>query len=70
MKPTSEQTSNITHSVIPFLTEDLLTMRSSFFRYNTESSDAAPHPAAVDSSSAYGCVDWYIYPPTKSLSDS
>jgi hypothetical protein len=69
MKPASEQTRNITHSVIPFLTEDLLNMRS-FFRYTTESSDAAPHPAAADSSSAYGCVDWYIYPPTKSLSDS
>jgi hypothetical protein len=69
MKPTSEQTRNVTHSVIPFLTEDLLAMRSSFFRYTTESSDAALRPAAVDSSS-YGCVDWYIYPLTKSLSGS
>jgi len=23
------------------------------------------HPAAVDPASAYGCVDWYLYPDSK-----
>ncbi|HEY6922826.1 MAG TPA: hypothetical protein VI653_05110 [Steroidobacteraceae bacterium] len=39
----------------------------SFFRYQpTEPSDAlaASPPACVDPSTAYGCVDWFIYPDT------
>jgi hypothetical protein len=27
--------------------------------------DAAQHLAALDPSSAYGCVDWYLYPDPK-----
>jgi hypothetical protein len=69
MKPTSEQTRNAVLSAVPFLPEDLLTS-DSFFRYSTTLTErthdvAAPHPAAVDPSSAYGCVDWYIYPDSK-----
>jgi hypothetical protein len=39
----------------------------SFFRYTTEQTEVAagPRPAVVDPSSAYGCVDWYIYPDSK-----
>jgi hypothetical protein len=39
----------------------------SFFRYTTEQTEVAagPHPGVVDPSSAYGCVDWYIYPDSK-----
>ncbi|MGH8277387.1 MAG: hypothetical protein ACRETH_11900 [Steroidobacteraceae bacterium] len=39
----------------------------SFYRYTTEPSDAVAvsHPSAVDPSSAYGCVDWFIYPDPK-----
>ena len=64
MKPTSEQTRNGVLSAVPLLPEDLLNMKS-FFRCVTEpSSDVgpAPHPASVDPSTAYGCVDWFIYP--------
>jgi hypothetical protein len=68
MKPTSEQTRKGVLSAVPLLPEDLLKMRS-FFRYTpTESSDTVTvhRSAAVDPSSAYGCVDWYIYPDPKS----
>jgi hypothetical protein len=43
--------------------EDLLNMKS-FFRCVTEPSEAASaaHPASVDPSTAFGCVDWFIYP--------
>jgi hypothetical protein len=54
MKPTPEQTRNAVLSAVPF-PEDLL----------LKSEPVAPrsaHPLAVDPSSAYGCVDWYIYP--------
>jgi len=64
MKPTSEQTRKGVLSAVPsFMPEDLK-MRS-FFRYSpTEPSDAvaASRPATVDPSTAYGCVDWFIYP--------
>ncbi len=63
MKPTSEQTRKGVLSAVSRLPEGLLTMKSSF-RYPMELSDvaSAPHPAAVDPSTAYGCVDWFIYP--------
>ena len=66
MKPTSEQTRNGVLSAVPFLPEDLLNMRS-FFRYNPQPSDAsaAQHASAVDPLTAYGCVDWFIYPDAK-----
>jgi hypothetical protein len=67
MKPTSEQTRKGVLSAVPFLPEDLLKMRS-FNRYTPpEPSDADPasRSAAVDPSTAYGCVDWYIYPETR-----
>lgn len=66
MKPTSEQTRNGVLSAIPFPTEEALNMRS-FFCCTTERTEVAarPHPAAVDPSSAYGCVDWYLYPDSK-----
>lgn len=67
MKPTSEQTRKGVLSAIPFLPEDLLKMRS-FHRYDpTEPSEspAVPRSVVVDPSTAYGCVDWYIYPDTK-----
>ena len=66
MKPTSEQTRKGVLSAVPsYLPEDLK-MRS-FFRHNPtgpSSSDAvaASRPASVDPSTAYGCVDWFIYP--------
>lgn len=66
MKPTSEQTRNGVLSAVPFLPEDLLKMRS-FFRYNNQSPDtnAAQQSSAVDPHTAYGCVDWFIYPDSK-----
>jgi hypothetical protein len=66
MKPTSEQTRKGVLSAVPFPPEDLLNLTSSF-RYPIESSDAAmaPHPAVVDPSTCYGCVDWFIYPDPK-----
>ena len=64
MKPTSEQTRKGVLSAVPLLPEDLLKMRSFFYSNPTESSDTVTvhRSAAVDPSSAYGCVDWYIYP--------
>jgi hypothetical protein len=69
MKPTSEQTRHAVLSAVPFLPEDVLTCNS-FFRYSTSLTEraddvAAPHPAVADPSSAYGCVDWYMYPDSK-----
>lgn len=67
MKPTSEQTRKGVLSAVPFLPEDLIKM-TSFHRYiPTEPSDAveARRSTAVDPSTAYGCVDWYIYPDSK-----
>jgi hypothetical protein len=66
MKPTSEQTRNAVLLAVPF-PEELLILESSFRNTTTESADAvtATHPTAVDPSSAYGCVDWYIYPHSK-----
>lgn len=66
MKPTSEQTRNGVLSAVPFLPEDLLNMRS-FFRYSSQPPDAntTQHSSAVDPLTAYGCVDWFIYPDPK-----
>jgi hypothetical protein len=66
MKPTSEQTRNGVLAAVPFPPEEALNMKS-FFRYTTEQTEVAagPRPAVVDPSSAYGCVDWYIYPDSK-----
>ena len=65
MKPTSEQTRNGVLSTVPLLSDDLLAMKILFGR--TESSDTVPAPrsASVDPSTAYGCVDWYMYPDKK-----
>jgi hypothetical protein len=68
MKPTSEQTRNGVLSAVPLLPEDLLKMRS-FFRYlptETSATVTVHRSAAVDPSTAYGCVDWFIYPDPKS----
>lgn len=64
MKPTSEQTRKGVLSAVPSYMPENLKMRS-FFRSNpTGPSDAvaASRPASVDPSTAYGCVDWFIYP--------
>jgi hypothetical protein len=64
MKPTSEQTRKGVLSAVPSCMPEDLKMRS-FFRYNpTRPSDATPasRPVNVDPSTAYGCVDWFIYP--------
>ncbi len=71
MKPTSEPTRNGILSAVPF-PEELLTMTSVFRSTTTipateqsPSAAAGPHRTVVDSSSAYGCVDWYMYPDAK-----
>jgi hypothetical protein len=58
MKPTPEQTRNAVLSSVPF-PESLLTLKSETVATVHPTS---AHPIAVDPSSAYGCVDWYIYP--------
>jgi hypothetical protein len=63
MKPTSEQTVNGVLSAVPVLSEEDVLTLVSFSRHTIRSADdvTASHPA-VDPSSAYGCVDWYLYP--------
>ncbi len=56
MKPTPEQTRNAVLSAVPF-PEELLTKSEV-----AAIVPASARPLAVDPSSAYGCVDWYIYP--------
>jgi hypothetical protein len=68
MKPTSEQTRNAVLSAVPLLSQDLLAMKILFGYGAAESPEtraAAHQPAAVDPSSSYGCVDWYLYPDSK-----
>jgi hypothetical protein len=67
MKPTSEQTRKGVLSAVPFLPEDLLNGKS-FFRFNNAQpadAGATAHATAVDPLTAYGCVDWFIYPDPK-----
>jgi len=66
MKPTSEQTRKGVLSAVPSYMPEDLRMRS-FFRYDPArppDAVAASRPASVDPSTAYGCVDWFIYPDT------
>jgi hypothetical protein len=66
MKPTSEQTRNAVLSAVPILPEDLLVMKTLFGYGAAQTPEvASAHPAAVDPASAYGCVDWYLYPDSK-----
>ena len=58
MKSTFEQTRNGVLSAVPVLPEDLLNM-TSFFQMPEES---VTHLKPVDARTAYGCVDWFIYP--------
>jgi hypothetical protein len=58
MKPTPEQTRNAVLSAVPFPEELLLLKSEPVATVHLTSA----HPLAVDPSSAYGCVDWYIYP--------
>jgi hypothetical protein len=66
MKPTSEQTRNAVLSAVPVPPEDLQVMKT-LFGYGVAQTPevSSPHPVAVDPSSAYGCVDWYLYPDSK-----
>jgi hypothetical protein len=63
MKPTPEQTRNAVLSAVPF-PEELLLLKSEPVAPVHPSSG---HPPAVDPS-AYGCVDWYLYPDTAAKS--
>jgi hypothetical protein len=58
MKPTPEQTRNAVLSAVPF-PEELLLLKSEPV---AQVHPTSAHPPAVDPSSAYGCVDWYLYP--------
>lgn len=58
MKPTSEQTRNGVLSAVAVLPEDLLNM-TSFFQMPEE---PVIQVKPVDPRTAYGCVDWFIYP--------
>jgi hypothetical protein len=58
MKPTPEQTRNAVLSAIPFPEELLLLKSEPVAKVHPTSA----HQRAVDPSSAYGCVDWYLYP--------
>jgi len=58
MKPTPEQTRNAVLSAVPFPEELLLLNSEPVPKVHPTSA----HPLAVDPSSAYGCVDWYLYP--------
>jgi hypothetical protein len=59
MKPTPEQTRNAVVSAVPFPEELLLTGEPVVAVRPT-----SVRLIAVEPSSAYGCVDWYIYPDT------
>jgi hypothetical protein len=66
MKPTSDQTRNAVLSAVPILPEDLVVMKT-LFGYGVAQAPEVTHahPVAVDPASAYGCVDWYLYPDSK-----
>jgi hypothetical protein len=59
MKPTPEQTRNAILSAVSF-PEELLVKSEPV----SSVLPGSARPLAVDPSSAYGCVDWYIYPET------
>ena len=59
MKPTPEQTRNAVFSAVPFPEELLLSGEP-----GAAVQPPSVRPLAVEPSSAYGCVDWYIYPDT------
>jgi hypothetical protein len=64
MIPTPEQTRNAVLSAVPF-PESLLTLKSETVAIVHPTS---AHPVAVDPSSTYGCVDWYLYPDSEAKS--
>jgi hypothetical protein len=68
MKPTSQQTRNAVLSAVPFLPEDRVAMKI-LFGYGVSQTPevASARPAAIDPSSAYGCVDWFLYPDPKAV---
>jgi hypothetical protein len=59
MKPTPEQMRNAVLASVPFPEELLLTGERGAAVHPTSA-----RPLAVEPSSAYGCVDWYLYPDT------
>jgi hypothetical protein len=59
MKPTPEQTRNAVLSSVPFPEELLLTGER-----GATARPGSVRPLPVEPSSAYGCVDWYLYPDT------
>ena len=63
MKPTPEQTRNAVLSAVPFPEALLLKSETVAIVHPTSA-----HPVAVDPSSTYGCVDWYIYPDSEAKS--
>jgi hypothetical protein len=63
MKPTPEQTRNAVLSSVPF-PESLLVKSEAVAIVHPTST----RPMAVDPSSTYGCVDWYIYPDSEAKS--
>jgi hypothetical protein len=68
MKPTSQQTRNAVLSAVPFLPEDRVAMKALFgYGVSQTLEVASAHPAAIDPSSAYGCVDWFLYPDPKAV---
>jgi hypothetical protein len=66
MRPTSQQTRNSVLAAIPHAPDELFTMKG-FIRSAEEIAEMAKaaHPTVVDPSSAYGCVDWYLYPDSR-----
>ena len=65
MKPTSEQTRNGVLSAVPLPPEDLLVLKTLFGYTTTPAEPATESPRTVEPASAYGCVDWYLYPDSK-----
>ena len=65
MEPTSEQTRHAVFAAVPVLTDDdLLSMQESY-RSPEANAAAASGPGGADPASAFGCVDWYLYPDAK-----
>jgi hypothetical protein len=66
MKPTLQQMRNSVLAAIPYPPDELFTVKG-FFPPAAETGSCAKAMQArvVDRSSAYGCVDWYLYPDSK-----